>query len=52
MILAKSGGQVLTSDGMIDMLAGFVEKYPNRLSIEDGLAAPDWVAGRLLSSQR
>ena len=25
-VLAKSGGQVLTSDGMIDMLAGFVEK--------------------------
>ncbi|NLC41847.1 MAG: phosphopyruvate hydratase [Erysipelothrix sp.] len=49
-VLAKSGGQVLTSDGMIDMLAGFVEKYPI-VSIEDGLAENDWDGWKKLTDR-
>ncbi len=38
---AASGGQALDSAAMIDLLVGWVERYPI-LSIEDGLAEDDW----------
>ena len=39
--LATAGTQALDSSAMIDLLAGWVERYPI-LSIEDGLAEDDW----------
>ncbi|MGA2704447.1 MAG: phosphopyruvate hydratase [Isosphaeraceae bacterium] len=39
--LTTAGTQALDSSAMIDMLAGWVERYPI-LSIEDGLAEDDW----------
>jgi enolase len=39
--LTTSGIQALDSSAMIDLLAGWVERYPI-LSIEDGLAEDDW----------
>jgi enolase len=39
--LTTSGTQALDSSAMIDLLAGWVERYPI-LSIEDGLAEDDW----------
>jgi enolase len=39
--LTSAGSGLLDSDVMIDMLAGWVERYPI-LSIEDGLAEDDW----------
>jgi enolase len=39
--LAASGQARLDSHGMVDMLAGWVERYPI-VSIEDGLAEDDW----------
>ncbi len=38
---AASSGQALDSGAMIDLLAGWVDRYPV-LSIEDGLAEDDW----------
>ena len=38
---APTGEQALDSQGMIDLLAGWVERYPI-VSIEDGLAEDDW----------
>ena len=49
-VLAKSGGAVLTSEELIDMLAGFVEKYPI-VSIEDGLAEGDWDGWKKLTDR-
>ncbi|AZK43472.1 phosphopyruvate hydratase [Erysipelothrix piscisicarius] len=40
-VLSKSGGEELTSDQMIDMYEGFLNKYPI-VSIEDGLGERDW----------
>jgi len=38
----KAGGELtLDSNGMIDLLAGWIERYPI-ISIEDGLAEDDW----------
>ncbi len=39
--LTTAGAQALDSSAMIDLLAGWVERYPI-LSIEDGLAEDDW----------
>ena len=39
--LTTAGTQALDSGAMIDLLAGWVERYPI-LSIEDGLAEDDW----------
>ena len=39
--LTTTGTQALDSSAMIDLLAGWVERYPI-LSIEDGLAENDW----------
>ncbi|MGD0040572.1 MAG: phosphopyruvate hydratase, partial [Isosphaeraceae bacterium] len=39
--LTTAGTQALDSSAMIDLLAGWVERYPI-LSIEDGLAENDW----------
>jgi enolase len=36
-----SEGRVLSSDGMIELLAGWMDRYPV-ISIEDGLAEDDW----------
>ena len=39
--LTTAGAQTLDSGAMIDLLAGWVERYPI-LSIEDGLSEDDW----------
>ncbi len=39
--LGAEAGQELDSAGMIDLLAGWVERYPI-VSLEDGLAEDDW----------
>jgi enolase len=39
--LSATGNQVLDADAMVDLLAGWVERYPI-VSIEDGLAEDDW----------
>ena len=39
--LRSTGEQTLDSQGMIDLLAGWIERYPI-VSIEDGLAEDDW----------
>ncbi|NLW29696.1 MAG: phosphopyruvate hydratase [Erysipelothrix sp.] len=49
-VLAKSGGAVLTSEEMIEMFEGFVEKYPI-VSIEDGLAEGDWDGWKKLTDR-
>ncbi len=49
-VLAKSGGAVLTSEEMIEMFEGFVEKYPI-VSIEDGLAEGDWDGWKVLTDR-
>jgi len=43
-------GVTLTSEGMIDYLAGLVEKYPI-ISIEDGLAEDDWEGWQALTKR-
>ncbi len=40
-LMFKSSKQVLSTDEMIDMWAGWCDKYPIR-SLEDGLAENDW----------
>jgi enolase len=37
----KSGGGTVTADGLIELFAGWLDKYPI-VSIEDGLAEGDW----------
>ncbi|CAM3428147.1 phosphopyruvate hydratase [Erysipelothrix sp. HDW6B] len=49
-VLSKSGGEVLTSDQMIDMYEGFIEKYPI-VSIEDGLGERDWDGWKRLTDR-
>ncbi|WP_159649362.1 phosphopyruvate hydratase [Erysipelothrix aquatica] len=49
-VLSKSGGAVLTSDEMIDMYEGFIEKYPI-VSIEDGLGERDWDGWKRLTER-
>lgn len=49
-VLAKSGGQVLSSEEMVDLLASFVEKYPI-VSIEDGLSENDWDGWKKLTER-
>lgn len=49
-VLSKSGGAVLTSDEMIDMYEGFIEKYPI-VSIEDGLGERDWDGWKRLTDR-
>jgi enolase len=41
-------GRRLESAGMVELLAGYVERYPI-VSIEDGLAEDDWVGWELLT---
>jgi enolase len=45
----RTEGRALVSRGMIDLLAGWVARYPI-LSIEDGLAEDDWGAWRELTA--
>jgi enolase len=45
-----SEGRSLTSDGMIDMLAEWAERYPV-VSIEDGLAEDDWSGWQRLTAR-
>ncbi|MEG0327983.1 MAG: phosphopyruvate hydratase [Erysipelothrix sp.] len=49
-VLSKSGGAELTSDQMIDMYEGFLEKYPI-VSIEDGLGERDWDGWKRLTDR-
>lgn len=49
-VLAKSSGETLTTDQMIDLLASFVEKYPI-VSIEDGLGERDWDGWKKLTDR-
>ena len=48
--LAENGGQRLSSDGMIDLLADWVHRYPI-ISIEDGLAEDDWDGWKRLTER-
>lgn len=48
--LFKSTKEVLTSDQMIDLWAGWCKKYPIR-SIEDGLAENDWAGWKKLTER-
>ncbi|HLV49343.1 MAG TPA: phosphopyruvate hydratase [Erysipelothrix sp.] len=49
-VLAKSGGEVLTRDQMIDLYEALVDKYPI-VSIEDGLGERDWDGWKLLTDR-
>ncbi len=49
-VLAKSGGQVLTRDEMIDLYEDLVSKYPI-VSIEDGLGERDWDGWKKLTDR-
>lgn len=49
-VLAKSGGQVLSTDEIIDMYEEFIEKYPI-VSIEDGLDEGDWDGWKKLTDR-
>lgn len=46
----KSSKEVVSSDQLIDLWAGWCEKYPIR-SIEDGLAEGDWEGWRKLTAR-
>jgi enolase len=48
--LFKSSKEVLSSDQMIDLWAGWCDKYPIR-SIEDGLAENDWEGWKKLTAR-
>ena len=43
-------GTVMTSEQMVDMWEGFVDKYPI-ISIEDGMAEEDWDGWKLLTDR-
>lgn len=43
-------GTVMTSEEMVDMWAGFVEKYPI-ISIEDGMGENDWDGWKLMTER-
>lgn len=49
-VLAKSGGDVLSTDEIIDMYEEFIEKYPI-VSIEDGLDEGDWDGWKKLTDR-
>lgn len=49
-VLAKSGGDVLSTDEIIDMYEKFIEKYPI-VSIEDGLDEGDWDGWKKLTDR-
>ncbi len=49
-VLAKSGGQELTTDQMIDLYEDLVSKYPI-VSIEDGLGERDWDGWKTLTDR-
>lgn len=49
-VLEKSGGQVLTTDQMIDLYEELVNKYPI-VSIEDGLGERDWDGWKKLTDR-
>jgi enolase len=46
----KSGAPTMEAQGMIDMFASWMEKYPI-VSIEDGLAENDWTGWQALTAQ-
>jgi enolase len=48
--LRSTGEQVLDSQGVIDLLAGWIERYPI-VSIEDGLAEDDWDGWAAMTSR-
>jgi enolase len=48
--LRAAGDQALDSEGMIDLLAGWIERYPI-ISIEDGLAEDDWAGWTALTER-
>ncbi|AMC93903.1 enolase [Erysipelothrix larvae] len=49
-VLSKSTGEELTTDQMIDMYEGFINKYPI-VSIEDGLGERDWDGWKKLTDR-
>ena len=49
-VFRKSGLSPLSSNAMIDLLAGLVEQFPV-ISIEDGLAEDDWSGWRTLTER-
>ena len=49
-LMFKSTKEVLSSDDMISMWAGWCEKYPIR-SLEDGLAENDWTGWQKLTAK-
>jgi enolase len=46
--LSATSGKALSADAMVDLLAGWAERYPV-LSIEDGMAEDDWDGWRQLT---
>jgi len=46
----KSEGRELTSEAMVDMYQGWIEKYPI-ISLEDGLAEDDWKGWQILTER-
>jgi enolase len=48
--LRTGGDQALDGEGMVDLLARWVERYPI-VSLEDGLAEDDWVGWTLLTKR-
>lgn len=48
--ISSAEGRPLDAAGMVDLLAGWVERYPI-ISIEDGLAEDDWDGWRLLTER-
>ena len=47
----KSGGQVLSSEEMVRFWVDLVKRYPQIISIEDGMAENDWEGWKMLSSE-
>ena len=48
--LSTAGAQALDAEGMVELLAGWVDRYPI-VSIEDGLAEDDWEGWALLTER-
>ncbi|HYP27521.1 MAG TPA: phosphopyruvate hydratase [Blastocatellia bacterium] len=49
-VFHKSGGEVKSSEEMVAMFSGWVDKYPI-VSIEDGLAESDWAGWAVLTAE-
>ncbi len=49
-VFAKSGGAVKSAAQMVEMYAGWVEKYP-LISVEDGLSEDDWDGWKALTQE-